>query len=196
MTLTGWPMMLTAILFVIAAPIGTYLLWNRARGPRVVRMASRFVMIGVCQLMAILLCGIVINNHYQFYGSWDDVLGNTGGPGVIIHHAAADKVDTGTGQEKLFSKSGGRGLQARIRPDGPVQPFVPAGDGVVATDFVGPRTGLGGKNDVYVWLPPQYNDPAYAKTDFPVLMLFPGFPGTPQTGFGNMGGQRELARRI
>jgi enterochelin esterase-like enzyme len=197
MSLTGWPLMLTAILFVVAAPIGTYLLWNRARGPRVVRMASRFVMIGVCQLMAIVLCGIVINNHFQFYGSWDDVLGNTGGPGVIIHENAAGQTTDAGRNDKLIPKGGGRGLHARIRPDGPTQPFAPAGDAnVVTTSFVGPKTGLGGANDVYVWLPPQYNDPAYAKTDFPVVMLFPGFPGTPQTWFGNMAGQKELARML
>src|SRR2546423_11600762 len=47
-----------------------------------------------------------------------------------------------------------------------------------------------------VWLPPQYNDPAYANTDFPVVMLFPGYPGSPQTWFGQMAGQKELATLV
>ena len=64
------------------------------------------------------------------------------------------------------------------------------------TSFTGPKSGLGGTNDVIVWTPPQYNDPAYANTDFPVVLLFPGYPGTPQTWFGNMAGQKELGTLV
>ena len=85
MSPTGWPMMVTAILLAVAAPIGTYLLWNRIRGPRPVRAVTRLSMIGVSQVMAILLCGVVVNNYYGLYASWDDLLGDTGSPGVIIH---------------------------------------------------------------------------------------------------------------
>ncbi len=34
---------------------------------------------------------------------------------------------------------------------------------------------------VYVWLPPQYDDPRYAQTRFPVLELFPGGAGVTYT---------------
>ena len=38
-------------------------------------------MIGCGQVMAILLCGVVVNNYYGLYASWDDLLGQTGSPG-------------------------------------------------------------------------------------------------------------------
>ena len=58
---------------------------ERVSGPRPVRAVARLSMIGVSQVMAILLCGVVVNNYYGLYASWDDLLGDTGSPGVIIH---------------------------------------------------------------------------------------------------------------
>ena len=198
MSLTGWPMMATVILLTVAAPIGTYLLWNRIRGPRPVRAGARLALIGVSQVIAVLLCGVLVNNYYGLYASWDDLLGNTGSPGVIVHDdataagAPAAGGDLGSGQAQ-----GGRGSVApRVRPDGPAQTFKKYGDDALVTTFTGPKSGLGGTNDVLVSLPAQYNDPAYANTDFPVVMLFPGYPGTPQTWFGTMAGQKELATLV
>ncbi|NUR58825.1 MAG: esterase, partial [Catenulispora sp.] len=90
MSPTGWPMMVTAVFLAVAAPVGTYLLWNRVPGPRPVRAVSRLSMIGVSQIMAILLFGVLVNNYYDLYASWDDLLGDTGSPGVILHD---DKVE-------------------------------------------------------------------------------------------------------
>ncbi|WP_194926225.1 alpha/beta hydrolase [Catenulispora pinisilvae] len=201
MSPTGWPMMVTAIVLAVAAPIGTYLLWNRIRGPRPVRAATRLSMIGVSQVMAILLCGVIVNNYYGLYASWDDLLGDTGSPGVIIHEntVAAGGPITGSSLTDGTAQ-GGRGqavpVVPRSRPPGPVQEFKKYGDDALVTSFTGPRSGLGGSNDVITWLPPQYNDPAYANTAFPVVLLFPGYPGTPQTWFGNMAGQKELGALI
>jgi enterochelin esterase-like enzyme len=178
-------MLFTAALLVLAAPVVTHMLWTRVRGPRPVRLATRLSMIGVCQVTAILLGFIIVNNHYNFYSSWDDLLGDDAGPGVITHQSAVD------GPHR-----GGHGPGPRVRPDGPAQDFEPAGGGALAATFRGPLTGLSSHDDVYVWLPPQYSDPAYAKSSFPVVMLFPGFPGTPQTWFGAMAGQEALLKQL
>jgi enterochelin esterase-like enzyme len=202
MSPTGWPMTVTAILLAVAAPIGTYLLWNRIRGPRPVRAAARLSMIGVSQVMAILLVGVVVNNYYGLYASWDDLLGDTGSPGVIIHEnsAAAGTPITSGGDLTDSRAQGGRGqlvpVVPRVRPPGPVQVFKKYGDDAQITSFTGPKSGLGGANDVIVYTPPQYNSPAYANTAFPVVLLFPGYPGTPQTWFGSMAGQKELTTLI
>lgn len=206
MSPTGWPMMITAIVLAVAAPIGTYLLWNRIRGPRPVRAAGRLSLIGVSQVMAILLCGVIVNNYYGLYASWDDLLGDTGSPGVIIHDnnaASGTQIITNNGDGNNDGvnpgppRAGGRGHVApRNRPAGPPQPFKKYGDDAQTTSFTGPKSGLGGNNDVMVWTPPQYNEPAYANTEFPVIMLFPGYPGSPQTWFGSMGGQKELAKLV
>src|SRR6476469_6885708 len=79
---------------------------------------------------------------------------------------------------------------------GTAQKFEKYGDDALVTSFTGPKSGLGGENDVMVWLPPQYNDPAYANTNFPVVTLSPEYQGSPQTWFGNMAGQKELAKLV
>ncbi|WP_263105702.1 alpha/beta hydrolase [Kitasatospora sp. DSM 101779] len=43
---------------------------------------------------------------------------------------------------------------------------------IMMTTLNGPKSGVSGK--VWVWLPPQYNDPAYAHHGFPVLTLYAG----------------------
>ena len=41
------------------------------------------------------------------------------------------------------------------------------------------------KADVLMWLPPQYDDPSYADTEFPVLVVLPGQPSQVQTTFNH-----------
>ncbi|MGW2249887.1 alpha/beta hydrolase [Kitasatospora sp. NPDC001660] len=43
---------------------------------------------------------------------------------------------------------------------------------IMMTKLAGPKSGVTGQ--VWVWLPPEYNDPKYAKTGFPVLTLYAG----------------------
>jgi enterochelin esterase-like enzyme len=40
--------------------------------------------------------------------------------------------------------------------------------------------------EVNVWLPPQYNDPAYKDKKFPVVEMLPGFPGSSKAWFGSL----------
>ncbi len=61
-------------------------------------------------------------------------------------------------------------------PDG--QQFVTKNFGaenVLETTLQGAASGVSMK--VWVWTPPQYDDPAYAHEDFPVLFLYPGGDG-------------------
>ncbi|PWJ56260.1 Putative esterase [Quadrisphaera granulorum] len=46
---------------------------------------------------------------------------------------------------------------------------------MLQTTLTGAKSGVTMK--VWVWTPPQYNDPAYAHSDFPVLFLYPGGDG-------------------
>jgi enterochelin esterase-like enzyme len=63
-----------------------------------------------------------------------------------------------------------------VMPAGPPTSFSTArttGAGpILMTSYTGPKSGVTGK--VWVWLPPQYHDPAYAKHGFPVLTLYAG----------------------
>jgi S-formylglutathione hydrolase FrmB len=61
-------------------------------------------------------------------------------------------------------------------PTGPAANFGKARDTsagpILVTTLTGPKSGVSGK--IWVWLPPQYNDPKYAKHGFPVLTLYAG----------------------
>ncbi|MEV6973307.1 alpha/beta hydrolase-fold protein [Kitasatospora sp. NPDC093806] len=63
-----------------------------------------------------------------------------------------------------------------LMPTGPAATLTKARDTaagpILMTTVTGPKSGVSGK--VWVWLPPEYNDPKYAKTGFPVLTLFAG----------------------
>ncbi|WP_165365031.1 alpha/beta hydrolase-fold protein [Streptomyces sp. C] len=67
--------------------------------------------------------------------------------------------------------------EGKVRmPAGPVPAMTKARDTsagpVMVTRLAGPKSGVTGQ--VWVWLPPEYHDPKYAKTGFPVLTLFAG----------------------
>lgn len=181
MELTGWPLMAVAIGLLIAAPLATCLLWTRVRGPRAMRTGARVGMILTCQLAAILVAGLVVNGKYALYGSWDDLLGRTGNAGVIV--AANAPQPQGLG---------GRGYTVSHEQVGH-QPFTHAGD-TLTTTLDGARSHLAGQ--VYVWLPPQYDEPAYAHTDFPVIELFQGTPGAPDAWFAGLRVDQFLAARL
>jgi enterochelin esterase-like enzyme len=46
--------------------------------------------------------------------------------------------------------------------------------------------------EVYVWLPPQYHEPAYRHHRFPVVELLSGYPGSAQGWFGSLKAQEQL----
>jgi hypothetical protein len=163
--------MAVAIGLLIGAPLATFLLWTRVRGPRPLRTTARMGMILTCQLAAILVAGLVVNAKFGLYGSWSDLLGRTGDAGVIVPTTAQQP-----------QALGGHGLNVSSERDGRVR-FTHSGDKLVTT-LDGQRSHLAG--EVYVWLPPQYDEPAYAHMDFPVIELFQGTPGTADAWFAGL----------
>jgi enterochelin esterase-like enzyme len=66
--------------------------------------------------------------------------------------------------------------------------------GVRVTTITGPRSGITGS--VYVWLPPQYSQARYAHSEFPVIQLLSGYPGTPVTWLEGMQAPRILSQEM
>lgn len=54
----------------------------------------------------------------------------------------------------------------------------------------------GASAPVLVWEPPQYSDPAFARTRFPVLMVLPGQPSTPAVMFSHFNFAADAIRAI
>src|SRR5690349_15168262 len=63
--------------------VGTMVLWARMRGPRPLRWLLRLFMIGLCQLTAISVVAVWINNSYGLYASWDDLMGKDNGTAAV-----------------------------------------------------------------------------------------------------------------
>jgi hypothetical protein len=171
---------------VVALPVATVLLWNRLRGPRPVRGAQRLGLIVLCQSTAVLLAALLINNSFQLYTSWSDLFGWNGAPGQI--EGAAKPLALATGAAQTGQPTGDRAL-----PNAAL--FHPYHG--VANAFETTITGTQSKvtGTVLVWLPPQYYQPRYAHTYFPVVQLFSGFPGSPQTWLSGMAAPSILSRR-
>lgn len=125
----------------------------------------------VCQVVAILAVGVAVNDHYQFFASWSDLSGS-GADAPIVRQGGAGPLP--------------RTLSGRLRRD-----FHRA-NGALEASLVGARSGIRAK--VWVWLPPQYRREPDAR--FPVVELFPGYPGTPTAWFHVMRGPERLQQAM
>lgn len=177
MSLTGTPFLLTAVVVAVAALLLPLFLWSRIGGLTVVRGASRLLMLLFAQFTAILVVFVMVNNANGLYDTWDDLLGT----GNHVN-AAPDLGPDGTGGKKAASAP--KVKQTFKEYKGKV------GNGVMKTTLKGAISGVEG--DVAVWLPPQYNDPAYKDKTFPVVELLPGYPGSIGAWFGSLHTQRQL----
>ena len=169
MGLTSGLFLDAVIAAVIALPLVTVLLWGRLRGPNAIRQLQRLGLIALCQSMAVLLAALMINNSYQLYTSWSDLFGENGPTGQI--QAA----------KPVVPAAATAGTATRVLPNAGLFQPDPALPGELHAVITGPQSKVTG--EVVVWLPPQYTQKAYANTDFPVIQLFSGFPGSASSWF-------------
>jgi hypothetical protein len=158
-SLTGTATAVLAVLVVIAVAVATVALWSRLDRFGPARWPLRLAMIGSCQLSAVLLTALLLNDTFVFYQSWSEVFGlhpTQGRPA-----AAAGALD---------ASLAGVLAEHALSHQGTTIPF----------SFAGPSTGIHA-GPGYVYLPPQYGDPDYAQRNFPVVELLDGFPGSPST---------------
>lgn len=182
MQLTGTPFLVVTIALVPLSVVAALLLWGRVRGPRQVRALSRLAMIAGCQLTAVVMVFVMVNNANLIYGTWDDLLGTGHHVRAVPAVPAVPAAGGGPGHD---ARSAPRVLQRFRDVDDPSVP----GD-VRRTDLVGRASGVDG--EVLVWLPPQYHDPAYRNRTFPVVELVPGFPGSSSAWYGTLRVSEQL----
>ncbi|MEU6771905.1 alpha/beta hydrolase-fold protein [Streptomyces sp. NPDC046759] len=180
MSLTGTPFLYTTIVLAVVALILPLVLWSRVRGPKPLRTTARLLMLLFAQGTAVTLIFVLVNNQNNLYDNWADLLGT----GNHVQQAQ-DLGRDGTGGisvkrlpkvRQTFTAASGPGMHA-------------AG-GVRVTQLKGRVSGVNA--EVYVWLPPQYNEPAYAHKKFPVVEVLPGYPGSAKAWFGSMKAHEQL----
>ncbi|MET9321177.1 alpha/beta hydrolase-fold protein [Streptomyces sp. NPDC003038] len=167
MSLTGTPLFATAVALTLTAVVLPLAVWSKVRGPAAVRVLSRGLMMVFAQVTAIALVFIGVNREQNFYASWGDLLGT----GTYVT-AAPDLGPDGLGGKKLEAAP-------KVRQE--FQPVEGLDGRVRKTELDGKISGV--KGDVMVWLPPQYDDPAWKDKKFPVVELIPGIPGTGKSWF-------------
>jgi enterochelin esterase-like enzyme len=114
-----------------------------------------------------------VNKFYDYYQTWGGMINDLTGQGAstIPKYAVA-----GAGSNKQFDKDIGR--VTNTAEDAQV-------GYLFQTAVTGARSHL--VRDVYVYLPPQYFQKAYAHYKFPVIELLHGSPGNPQAWVNVLG---------
>ncbi len=91
------------------------------------------------------------------------------------------------GQPRTAASPASDAAPGVLMPTGPKAAFVrtsrlPDGTQIGKTTLTGKKSGFTG--DVWVWVPKEYDDPAYADSAFPVLISLPGGRGYPTNYWG------------
>ena len=149
--------------------------WPRLARPGVRQVLGRLTAIGVTQVTIIAAFACWLNSSYQFFGSWDELFGNTDTAPVGVTQAA----DHNGGATGVSVKG------ALVQPASDEQlnrvSGLPTGNPAVngkveSVKVIGRRTGV--VDPAFVYLPPQYFQKAYARQRFPVVVALSGYPGS------------------
>lgn len=170
MSLTGTPLFAAAVALTVIAVALPLAVWSKVRGPAALRLAARGTMVVFAQVTAVVLVFVAVNRDMNFYASWGDLFGT----GKYVT-AAPDLGPDGLGGKKAEE------VKAEPKVRQKFEPVEGLGGRVQKTELDGKISGV--KGDVMVWLPPQYDDPAYKDKKFPVVELIPGIPGTGKSWF-------------
>jgi enterochelin esterase-like enzyme len=150
-------------LFVLLILIFGALIW-RALAAR--RAAFRVLAAGLAFVPAMTFGVLAVNKYYDYYQTWGALVADFTNHGVdAASHVPAVTSASGP-QPATLDGSRGQLLQAQQQGY------------LVRLMVTGPRSHL--TRVVYVYLPPQYFEPAYGKYRFPVIELIHGQPGEPQ----------------
>jgi enterochelin esterase-like enzyme len=150
-------------LFVLLILIFGALIW-RALATR--RAAFR-VLAGCLAFVPAMAFGVLaVNKYYDYYQTWGALIADLTNQGVDAA-SRVPAVTFGSGpQPATLDGSRGRLLQAQQQGY------------LLRLMVTGPRSHL--TRAVYVYLPPQYFEPAHSAYRFPVIELIHGQPGEPQ----------------
>ena len=155
--------------FIIALAVGgaatLVVQWHRLSGAGAVPVLGRIGAILGLNLLVLLAAGVVVNDQYDFFVSWSDLIGSESTT-VVTTHAGGSVAQAVTADPPGPSSS-----------QAPPQLPVAAAAGT-DTQYEVTGTVSGVTAPVVVILPPGYSDPANANRRYPVVEAFPGYPGS------------------
>ncbi|MDU0315122.1 alpha/beta hydrolase-fold protein [Phycicoccus sp. M110.8] len=136
---------------------------------------------GIAALNVVVLClvGVIANDHFGFYVSWNDLAGARS-PVTITHHG-------GTTRLALSHR-----LRGGLTPPPSVLPALKASGRLQTFQVRGSTSGLSG--EVLVLLPPGY-DPSSSRR-YPVIEALHGIPGNATSWLRGMNLQQSLDAEV
>ncbi|QMU74903.1 esterase [Streptacidiphilus sp. PB12-B1b] len=171
MGLTSHKLQTLVAVFAVVCFAATVWLWPRLARGGWLALLGRIGMLLASQLLTLAAIGLAANNWGGFYSSWGDLLGTDQGGTATITNGV---------QPASAQRPGVPGV--RVLGSKPVALMLPgsSGGGGTLQKVVIDGSGTRLSEPAYVYLPPQYKDPAYAHHLFPVILVFTGYPGTPE----------------
>ncbi|MDX2683114.1 alpha/beta hydrolase [Streptomyces soliscabiei] len=164
MGLTSNKVLLLSVLFALSLFVGTVWLWPRLARRSWRAVSGRVGLLLATQLALFASVGLSANQAFGFYASWADLFGKETDQGVVVDHAS------GGGPVGPLQVVDTR----RVDGGGSGRPQV--GGQVQKVAVNGRTTHIA--TTAYVYLPPEYFDPAYRTRTFPAAVILTGYPGT------------------
>ena len=176
----------------VAGIAATVWFWPRAAGHRLWHLGARVGMIIGSEVLVIAAFLVLLNGYFSFYASWSQLLGS----GTTL---TTGTTKTASAQEPLVSVVKAEPLPPPGTPMRTVPSLPAVAAGPHAIELVGQKSGGGKKlaetgellgvtingthtgiaeSADYVYLPPQYFQPAYAHAKFPAVLVLTGYPGS------------------
>ncbi|KUJ67538.1 esterase [Streptomyces albus subsp. albus] len=162
MGLTGTKTVMLAVIVAVLLFAATIWLWPKLAGRSVPAVLGRVGTLLGTQVSVFAAVALYANQSFGFYGSWGDLFGTENTPGVVVDH------DTPLGRRVQVVGSHQVNVPGSKEPE--------ASGRIEKVTIRGPRSGIG--STAYVYLPPEYFQPEFAKRDFPATLVLTGYPGT------------------
>jgi len=165
LALNGTPLLILLIILALLLVGGTVWGWPRLSRQSVLTVFSRISLICVTQFVVLSMVAVMVNDNFEFYTSWSDLMGTVQGGGTVAAQPAGDT--TQSAEVIAIGKPGTQGLGGSD----------PAKVGQLRTVKIeGAVSGL--SEEAVIYLPPQYFQAPYKTAQFPAVIAASGYPGS------------------
>lgn len=175
MGLTSHKVLALAGLLAVLAMAATVGAWPRLARPSWRAVLGRIGVLLGTQLAVLCALGLVANDYFAFYNSWNDLLGTGGNAQVTVANKDARAQSVPNRPARATATTVALLGQEPVQGRGAIGRGPASSGRIDVVTIPGPASGLSTQG--YVYLPPQYFQPAYARQQFPAAIVMTGFPG-------------------
>ncbi|TJZ50096.1 esterase [Streptomyces piniterrae] len=172
MGLTSQSLEYTVIAVALACVAATVWLWPRLSRQGVRPILGRLGAIMATQISIVCALALAVNSSFEFYGTWDELLGNNEEAPASVSQGGGAYAAVGNMKGGLVQPAGPQGLD---RVTGLPKGAPDKVGKVESVRIIGRRSRA--INPGFVYLPPQYFQQQFRRQRFPVMVVISGYPG-------------------